>query len=335
MASKYLRGKTYWVKYYKNGQVFQESLRTRDKKVAEYLLRKKENEIEEGKIDRVKDCPSDLFLEEYISHFKNHVRHSTYDRDKIYLKAFFKWTKADRLSKITPDLIQEFIDHKRTIDQVSKKTANRSLEVLRAAFKYAVQKKYVRQNPADEVKKFRISYGPARSLEEKEITALLKAAAALDNPGLKTAIALAIYAGLRPQEFLNLDWEDINFANKTLVIRQKPGFVPKDFETRVIPLSDKLISILGDSDGQGRVLGRFKSARSVRRCLNELQEAVKIAELKDVDWLSLRRTFGSQLARKNVSLAKIQKWMGHSTPQTTMRHYAHLLPHYDSDIEKI
>ena len=46
-------------------------------------------------------------------------------------------------------------------------------------------------------------------------------------------------------------------------------------------------------------------------------------------------TFGSQLAQVGVSIFKIQKWMGRSDPRMTMKHYAHLSPEYDEDINRI
>jgi len=54
-----------------------------------------------------------------------------------------------------------------------------------------------------------------------------------------------------------------------------------------------------------------------------------------VGWHTLRKTFGSELARQGVSLLKIQKWLGHSDPRITMQHYAHLSPTFDEDINKI
>ena len=54
----------------------------------------------------------------------------------------------------------------------------------------------------------------------------------------------------------------------------------------------------------------------------------------ETNWLTLRRTFGSQLAQAGVSIFKIQKWMGHSDPRITMEHYAHLSPEYDEDINR-
>ena len=54
----------------------------------------------------------------------------------------------------------------------------------------------------------------------------------------------------------------------------------------------------------------------------------------DVNWLTMRRTFGSQLAQHEVDLLRIQVWMGHSDPRLTSTYYAHLKQGYDKAINK-
>lgn len=55
-----------------------------------------------------------------------------------------------------------------------------------------------------------------------------------------------------------------------------------------------------------------------------------------MEWVTphiMRHTFASQLAKAGVSLYKIQQWLGHSDPKTTMI-YAHLQAQ-DDEIELI
>jgi len=50
--------------------------------------------------------------------------------------------------------------------------------------------------------------------------------------------------------------------------------------------------------------------------------------------LSGRHTFSSRPAQQGISLYKIMKWLGHSSMQVTQI-YAHFVPAYDQDIEKL
>jgi hypothetical protein len=50
MGSIYLRGHTYWLKYYRNGKSYRESAGTEKESEAKRLLKKREGEIATGKI---------------------------------------------------------------------------------------------------------------------------------------------------------------------------------------------------------------------------------------------------------------------------------------------
>jgi site-specific recombinase XerD len=57
-----------------------------------------------------------------------------------------------------------------------------------------------------------------------------------------------------------------------------------------------------------------------------------VSKAKELPWnlLELRHTFGSQLARKGVSLLKIAKLMG-NLPAIAARHYINLVPEEMAD----
>jgi len=50
MGCVYRRGKTYWIKYYRNGKPYAESTHSDKKEIAKRLLKKREGEIAEGKL---------------------------------------------------------------------------------------------------------------------------------------------------------------------------------------------------------------------------------------------------------------------------------------------
>ena len=60
-------------------------------------------------------------------------------------------------------------------------------------------------------------------------------------------------------------------------------------------------------------------------CCKALYRACRQSKLKEIGWHTLRHTFASHLAQKNISLKAIQELLGHSNIMTTMR-YAHLSP---------
>ena len=81
MGTIYKRGKTYWLKYYRNGKPYYESTKSSKETEAKRLLKKREGEISEGKLpgvyfDRVKfdELSEDLLRDYRINQKKSLVR---------------------------------------------------------------------------------------------------------------------------------------------------------------------------------------------------------------------------------------------------------------------
>ena len=77
MGSIYKRGKTYWIKYYRNGKPYRESTQSKKEADAKRLLKKREGEISQGKLpgiyfDKVRfDELAEDFLSDYKINNKN------------------------------------------------------------------------------------------------------------------------------------------------------------------------------------------------------------------------------------------------------------------------
>jgi hypothetical protein len=81
MGSIYKRGKTFWIKYYRNGKPYRESTQSKKESDAKRLLKKREGEISNGKLpgiyfDKVRfDELAEDFLTDYrINQKKSLVR---------------------------------------------------------------------------------------------------------------------------------------------------------------------------------------------------------------------------------------------------------------------
>jgi uncharacterized protein YrrD len=129
MGSIYKRGKTYWIKYYRNGKPYRESAKSTKESVAKRLLKKREGEIGLGKLpgiyfDRVTfDELADDFLTDYkinnkksLSAAKNNVRH---------LRKYFEWMQV---TDITTPMIHAYIEYRsmdrEKVEELSKEGLN-------------------------------------------------------------------------------------------------------------------------------------------------------------------------------------------------------------------
>ena len=139
MGCIYLRGSTFWIKYYRNGKPYQESTKSSKEGDAKKLLKKREEEISEGRIpgvyfDRVK---FDELAENMLSDYRVNSRKSL-ERAELsieYLKGYFEGV---RVPDITTPEINKYIE-KRTKDGASAGTINRELSALRRMINLGAQ----------------------------------------------------------------------------------------------------------------------------------------------------------------------------------------------------
>jgi len=131
---------------------------------------------------------------------------------------------------------------------------------------------------------------------------------------------LGIDCGLRRQEFINLNWEEICFEEKSLnIVRSKGG------KSRVVFFNDKLKGFLltyrrltGNYDSAliRGVFGKRISKCSIQDIVTRMYKESGIYR-KNLTLHSLRHTFAERLRRKGTDVNTISKLMGHSSIETT------------------
>lgn len=142
----------------------------------------------------------------------------------------------------------------------------------------------------------------------------------------RVSISLAHSCGLRISEICNLKLEDINFDNKTLIIRQA-----KRNKTRVIPLSNiseqfikQYISTFNITDGYviRNKFGNKMSTDSLRKRYIKIRDRYEID--KSVNFHKNRHKYLSTLANNpNVALSVVASVAGHSSLSSTKK-YIHV-----------
>ncbi len=336
MASLYKRGRVWWLEYVQqNGERVQKSLKTRDKKTAEFKQKETEVGLTKGTLVHLKKSPFDEVLTEYEQYCTATKTRSTVQRDKSVLKQFLAQVqpKPQTLADLTHSQVEAHIVRLRK-DGKAPKTINRFLEVIRALANWAIHQGYLAENPATKVKKLRVPKDPPRFLTSAEIDQLLTAA---KDSHLLPMIATGVYAGLRLGELLHLEWTDIDFDRKVLTVQNKHelGFGTKSKKFRTVPLNGRLAEIL---DPFKKIEGFCFPAEDGKRYASAPKRpydaVLAKTGFKGVGWHTLRHTFASRLVQEGVSIYKVSQWLGHSSVQTTMI-YAHLMPERDADIDRM
>ena len=217
---------------------------------------------------------------------------------------------------------------------VSEATVNRELCCLKLVFKKAVEWKSIDVNPARDVKTYKESPEPPRLLEPREIDGLL-----MECPDwLKGLVACAVYAGLRSEELLHLQWRDVNWENGELLVASRRGHHTKNYTSRRIPMNPELIPYLRHHP---RVLKSDfvfckQDGKPFKDIRVSLKQAAKRAGIDGFIGLhQLRHAFCSHSLMGGIDPRTVQRWMGHKNLQTT-EGYAHTSPdHERAAIQKL
>ena len=147
---------------------------------------------------------------------------------------------------------------------------------------------------------------------------------------------LALYTGMRFGEIASLTWQDIDFKNRLIHIKDT-----KNRENRVAYMTDELVELL---QARKKRLGRknttkdkpvfldekgnklVRVSKTFERAVNKLGLNDFITDRRDkVVFHTLRHTFASWLAMSGVPIYTIKELMGHKSIEMTER-YSHLAP---------
>jgi integrase len=228
---------------------------------------------------------------------------------------------------------------------LSKKTVRNILNLLSKIFADAVDDQYLRHLPV--IKKPVVPRKrKGRALQPAEIQGLLANA---ETDETRLIILTAVLTGMRRAELFGLRWEDVDFKNDVLHVRQAlywrygKHIRPAEgelftFETpkseasmREIDLSPTLKAELRQRYLTSRKSGLvFQTADGRPMDPNGFQKkeftnAVIAAQIGKARFHDLRHTYGSMKIEQGENIYYVQRQMGHSSIQVTIDVYGHLL----------
>lgn len=99
----------------------------------------------------------------------------------------------------------------------SRRTKRNYLVTLSTLFKYAIDKKYLVENPAEKIQRPILTDKPPGILTPKQAELLMRIAEEEDRemvPGL----AISLFAGLRRSEVVSLDWSEVDLRQKFIEV---------------------------------------------------------------------------------------------------------------------
>lgn len=202
---------------------------------------------------------------------------------------------------------------------ISNGTIIRELVTLRAAFKWAIKEKWIREAPYIELP--RTPPPRDRWLTRDEANLLLLNA---NTPHLKLFIELGLYTAARSGAILSLKWEQINFESNLILYGPDVGNKRK----AILPIPNKLKeSLLAAAKVRLTdyvIEFKGKPVKSVRHAFREL---VKRSGLNDVTPHTLRHTAATWMVIGGVPFPMIAQYLGNSV-EMIEKVYGHHSPNW-------
>lgn len=274
----------------------------------------------------------DAFVKDsFLPHMKATRRQGTYENYLGYsliVKASKLGGKLLRQIKRgdIEDYVTDRLTHGRTRHktELAPATINREVSFIRAALYNAMGHDYIGKNPAARIKLLPEENERTRVMTEFEEGKILP----LLPEWLKPIVQIATLAGLRLGEILALrycDLRDSGISVSAASKSHKGREVPLTPDLR--PLIARLTRAKGEEGPSAYVFVDPATSKAVDRHKVEdhFARALRRADVEDLHFHDLRRTFASRLAERGVSLQTIADLLGHSAVYVTLR-YAFLKP---------
>lgn len=194
------------------------------------------------------------------------------------------------------------------------------------AFERAVRDRLIPSNPFAAVERPRIDTEEKSALTMPDVIELASQLDPLNKQHM--AIMLMVFQGLRRSEAVNLKWADVDFANSEITVRKsktKAGL-------RTIPISgaiqDALIRRYIDMDtrscADGYVVSDWGDPITPHAVNRWWQRNAASLGLDGFTPHQLRHTYATMLAESDVHPKMMQALLGHESPMTSMKIYAHV-----------
>lgn len=305
--SLFKRGNTYWIRYTVNNQQIKESTKSKDIKLAQQYLSKRQVELFIGVTPPKNAALTLQQLRDIWVEIKYNKKTLSDDIQKW--KFFLKYMKPTTLiSHITPNHIIELRKILQSKD-LKPATINRHLELLSASLNLAEKQGYQTQSPFKVIPRLQVDNERNRIATPEEYTKLLNAA----KPELRLAITIGYYTALRLGEISKLRWENIDLQKGIAFIEAAHT---KTNRHRFVPLHTNVIEALNQIRKDYGSVFRANSYRLSKRFIR----LKKKMGYHDLTFHDFRHTALTRLHKAGNDVLVLKAISGHTSTKMLNRY---------------
>lgn len=275
-------------------------------------------------------------IQQYLSEVKGGKSRKTHHAYSVTLRGFAKACNAPTLEELKRDDVLAYTGMLRDEDLTPRTISNR-LSFLKTFFRHF-------EVAWPMLKTDRVKF-TEKQVEAYSVEILQKLFQAADREEYDL-FQFLLCTGVREQEAMFATWKDVNFSDKSFKVSEKLdlGFVPKDKEEGLVPIPDALVELLKtrrERHPDTRLIFPLPNGKPNGHMLRSLQRIAHRAGLncggcynraghccKDDpmcrEWglHRFRKTFATLHHEAGVSVRTIQRWLRHSSLDTTLRYLA-------------
>jgi site-specific recombinase XerD len=317
------RNKTYYLWYYhEDGRRLKMSTHATTKADAyKFIQSFKKSLTPDGKR---KKLISEFIDEVYSYVLATHAKSTAY-LFKRCLKNLIDVLGDAAIKDLTPQSYDFYVATRlRTVTAVSVNTEART---LRTALNIALRWKLIESNPFAGLPLPRIPEPTPAFFTKPDFERLI---ATVKEEWLRDVMTFTVLTGLRRGEVVNLQWPQVDFDRKLIVIQSSATFKTKAGKKPSVPLNEMAYEVLCRRK-QTSLISEYVFTRKGKKLSppwlsHKLKKYVRRLGLDaNLNYHALRHTFASWLVQNSVSLYEVQKLLGRADI-STMQIYSDLAP---------
>ncbi|WP_238907568.1 site-specific integrase [Clostridium sp. YIM B02506] len=297
----------------------------------------------------------------YIPYYKTEVEESTFYVKKRILENIRDRFSSIPLRSISIEHVQTFRTWLLTGSEdggagYSQAYASLVFGVFRKSLDKAVEMQYLEQNVSKKVKGIQKGKAIVPYWTKQEFEKVINTIYIEDFYEFLSFVIIWIYymTGVRVNEGTALYWNNVDFVKKRLIVHhmliiknktewKRNSYTKTEDGKRIIALDDDTIKILKEWRVRQKEIGlgeedsfvfSYDGSPMIKSTIGRIiSRYSKFAGVKKIQAKGLRHSHASYLINEfNVSVLVLCQRMGHSSPEITLKHYAHMWSGADTEI---
>jgi integrase len=330
------------------------------KKEAEKFLSEQLNAVDKGTYFE----PKDISFAEYLDYWlENYAKPNTAVRtvegyNYIITQHLKPSLGSIKIANLHPAHLQEYytqklLNGKLNGEGLSATSVKHQHRLIHKVLKDAVKWQFLSRNVSDAVTPPKTKKTEMRIWDNEQVKKFLIAA---KDSEYYPVYFTAIYTGMRRGEVLGLRWQDIDFENNLVYVRQslqevkKVGLTfkePKSGKSRSISITSNVINelkkvcknqlqnilLFGTGYNNLDLVFAQKSGKPLQptEMHRNFRKIIEISGLHYIRFHDLRHTHATLLLQQGVHPKIVSERLGHSTIGITMDTYTHVLPNMQKE----